>query len=175
MSSLLIMAVITLAAAFTQGASGFGFGMVSMSLLPLVLEPRSAVPFVAVFGMVTNLGLIWELKAWRSWRDALPLLGGGVLGIPLGVAFLRGAPPALFYLCLGVVILVWVVVRRSPKPDSGPARAWGSARDWSGGPWEEPSIAVGRRPSHGSGAGPGHRIARRQLFRCSSWRSPSSN
>ena len=117
--------LIVLAASFTLGTAGFGFGMVCMSLLPLVLTPQEAVPLVAVFGLLTNLGLLIEVRAWRTWRDTVPLCAGGVVGIPLGVAFLQGVDPAGFYLSLGIVILGWVLAKPVSETTESPGRLGG--------------------------------------------------
>lgn len=103
--SFAIVAAIALSGAVVQGMAGFGFGMVCMALLPLVLPVDQAVPMVGAWGWTVNLLILLRLRVHLNLRGALPMIGGALLGIPLGLAFLRGANPQLVKGVLGVVIL----------------------------------------------------------------------
>ena len=50
MSDVLLASGIFALAGLVQSLAGFGFGMVSMAILPIILPVRSAVPVVALLG-----------------------------------------------------------------------------------------------------------------------------
>ncbi|NOY28036.1 MAG: TSUP family transporter [Oligoflexia bacterium] len=99
------LAAVALGGAVVQGISGFGFGMVCMALLPLFVPVDQAVPMVGAWGWSLNLFLLWRLRGHLEIRKVLPLIGGAVVGIPLGLVFLRGADPRLVRAVLGLVLL----------------------------------------------------------------------
>lgn len=102
-----IIAAIVFVAAFTQGAVGFGFGLVSMGLLPLAVSELVAIPFVAVYSLLVSLIIVWELRLYLSWRRIRPLLIGVVLGVPLGLLFLGEADPRYIRFALGAFLVVY--------------------------------------------------------------------
>lgn len=103
----ILAALIAFLGAFTQGMTGFGFGLVSMALLPLLLPMAEAVPLVAVWSFVINLGLLYRLRAHVDLKRVAPLLLGAIVGVPLGVFYLDGADDRLVRLSLGAVMVAW--------------------------------------------------------------------
>ncbi|MCF7761962.1 MAG: sulfite exporter TauE/SafE family protein [Cephaloticoccus sp.] len=96
-----IILLILGASALTQGLLGFGFGIVAMTLLPLTLGLKDAVTFLALLNAVIMvLSLYWQKRAFR-WRDARFLIGGALLGIPLGAMLVGLLSEQILYLLLG--------------------------------------------------------------------------
>ncbi len=83
--SAMLLAVAALAlSGFVQSVTGFGFGLVSMSLLPLLLNLKDAYTVVAILNLVVcAMTLIGNLKHYR-WRLGLGLIIGSCLAIPVG-------------------------------------------------------------------------------------------
>jgi uncharacterized membrane protein YfcA len=100
------IAALTLAG-FVQGALGFGFGMVAMALLPLVLSVKEASPLVVIFTL--PIVIIAFCVYWRhfQWRDGWLLVLGTCIGVPLGVQLLAVASGAVLLRLLGGVLLVF--------------------------------------------------------------------
>ena len=94
-------------AGFVQGLSGFAFSLVAMSVWAWVLNPQIAAP-LAVFG-----ALIGQLASFASFRRGfdgsviLPLILGGVFGVPIGVFLLRNADPRMFKLAVGALLTLY--------------------------------------------------------------------
>jgi hypothetical protein len=93
-------------AAFVQGATGFGFGLVAMALLANLLDVKAAVVVLALASFSLCTMLFLRLRSHVAWRDAVPMAVSVVVGVPLGVAFLVHADPRLLRLVLGVVLIV---------------------------------------------------------------------
>jgi len=131
-----LLAVILLVAAFTQGATGFGFGLVIMAVLPHVLGIRQAVPVVAVFGLFVCETVLWGWRHSLRLGEVGPILLGEVVGTPVGVFFLTSVEPRLVTATLGLVLVAWggghlalelLSARRRTerRPRRLPHRAWG--------------------------------------------------
>jgi uncharacterized membrane protein YfcA len=100
----LVVAAGAAAGGFAQGLTGFAFSLVALSFWAWALPPKTAAP-LAVFGAL--LGQIASLASFRGgfeWGRILPLVVGGVLGVPLGVFFLHNADPQRFCLLVGVLL-----------------------------------------------------------------------
>lgn len=130
----LVVALGAAVAGFVQGLSGFAFGMVAMSFWVWTLEPRLAAP-LSVFGALTGQ-LIAAAAARRTldWRLLLPFIGGGLVGVPLGVALLPHLDMQGFRVALGTLLVVWcptmLLASRLPRVTAG-------------GRWADGAIGVG--------------------------------
>ena len=100
--------LIVLLASFVQGLSGFGFALVSIPLLSILIDIKEAVPLAALCGLVINIFLIIELKNHIKFFELKYLLIGSAVGIPIGTYFLSEADPELIGVLLGIIILLFV-------------------------------------------------------------------
>jgi uncharacterized membrane protein YfcA len=63
----ILLFVVVFTAAFVQGVVGFGFGLVSMALLPLFVSEHFAVPFIAPYTFFTASLIAWQLRREVRW------------------------------------------------------------------------------------------------------------
>ena len=108
--TLLIVLLGAAAAGFAQGVSGFAFSLVALSIWAWAVEPQLAAP-MSVFGALVGqlVALPW---VWRGFdlRKLLPLVIGGLAGVPLGAFLLQWLDPTLFRFALGLFLLVYCPV-----------------------------------------------------------------
>jgi uncharacterized membrane protein YfcA len=104
----ILIGLIVLLASFTQGFSGFGFQLVALSLLSLLIDLKHAIPLCALFGLAINIYLIISLREHIKFFELKRLIIGSIIGIPIGVYFLSEANPELIKLLLGIVLLIFV-------------------------------------------------------------------
>jgi uncharacterized membrane protein YfcA len=102
------IAATTLAASFISGLSGFGFGLVAMAVLPLLIGIKLANAFVSFCGLAIFASLTIPLRKHIAWKALLPLLAGTALGVPIGVYVLVNLPEHLLLKILAVFILSYV-------------------------------------------------------------------
>ncbi|MBR0671354.1 sulfite exporter TauE/SafE family protein [Neoroseomonas soli] len=100
-----VCAAMVFAVAVLRGFTGFGFALVAVPLLSLVLAPIVAVPLVLLLEVVASAQLL--PKVWRQaqWRIVLMLTGGAVLGTPLGLYGLSLLPTEVMRLAIAAVVL----------------------------------------------------------------------
>jgi uncharacterized membrane protein YfcA len=92
---------------FTRSALGFGDALIAMPLLALVLGMQIATPLVA-FGAST-IALAILLGEWRSVdiKAAWRLILSSLVGIPIGLFFLKTAPESVINGGLGVLLIAF--------------------------------------------------------------------
>ncbi len=104
LDTILILAII-LFSTLIRAAFGFGNALLAMPLLILVAGSQVAAPLVALTGTVVSV-MILALD-WRSIQFAggTRLALASILGIPVGLLFLKGSHEALISSVLAFVIL----------------------------------------------------------------------
>lgn len=101
-----LFAFIFLLAGLKQGLTGFGLGIVAMAVLPMIVSVPEAMATVTLIGTISILGNLGSF--WKSvvWREALPLIIGMGLGVPIGIFLLRAISPEIITRILGAVLLI---------------------------------------------------------------------
>ena len=111
-------------AAFTQGVTGFGFGMVAMALLPLFSDVRQVSIIIGIFSLVTTSSVLLSVRRHFAWRDFLFPTLGMFAGIPLGVYALVLLDGSVIRRLVGVAILIACVQLLLPGGRTGRHISW---------------------------------------------------
>src|SRR5277367_6706425 len=110
-------------AAIVRGYSGFGFAMMAITSLSLLLPPVEIVPSIFLLEVAASVHLLPHV--WRDihWRALLWLFLGACLGTPFGVYALAHAPAAPLTLAIAVFVFAAATMlargysmRRMPGP-----------------------------------------------------------
>lgn len=106
-----VVAVILFVGAFLQGVTGFGFGMVTMALMPCVMGARTSSIVVVFLASMNAVYLSWRLRRWVDWGILAPLFAGAAVGVPLGVHALRVLPEFALKRLIGLTLLLYCAYR----------------------------------------------------------------
>jgi len=96
------------AGSFIFGASGFGFGLVTVPLLGIVLPLKQAIALQLPYAFLVAVAMAWHFRAHLDWRGMRTLLIPAVLALPLGVAALQFVPerPMKYFLAAFIIAAV---------------------------------------------------------------------
>src|SRR5947207_2095394 len=94
-----------LTAGFVQGLSGFGFGLVSMSLMPLVINVKEAAAISTIFSLLATITTFVRHYREYDWRKGFPFLMSVCIGVPIGVFFLEKTSEPVLRKVLGAMML----------------------------------------------------------------------
>ncbi len=81
-----------------------------MPLLATTIGPRSAVVGASLVSILLTVTMTARERACVRWRTALLLLGASLLGMPVGLLVLRGAPERALTALIAVVALACTVL-----------------------------------------------------------------
>jgi uncharacterized membrane protein YfcA len=112
-------------AAVVRGYSGFGFSLLAVTSLSLLLPPTAIVPSIFIMEVAASLHLLPSV--WRDihWRALLWLAVGCLVGTPFGVYALAHVPAAPMTLALAVFVLgIWLGNRGFISADPADFRRW---------------------------------------------------
>src|SRR5437867_3162069 len=84
-----VFAIVVVAAA-VQGVTGFGFALVAMPLLQLVIDPHAAVVGCGLAALPLMVGVAVRERRHVRWTAITPLLVAAAVGLPFGLLLLRG-------------------------------------------------------------------------------------
>lgn len=96
---------IVLFAAALRRMTGFGFAMVTVSLLSLMIGPKDSVLVALVLQLVLGIRNIGLIARETRWRLVPWLLGAGIAAVPIGLAILHASDDRTLRLIVGVAVL----------------------------------------------------------------------
>lgn len=108
MHDLLFFATILLAV-LAQSVAGFGSALVAMSILTPLLGIQIAVPLVALFTLVLEIVLLFYYREAFNIHAIWRVILGSIIGIPLGVLFLKQVDERITLPLLGLIIAGYAV------------------------------------------------------------------
>lgn len=114
-----------LAAGFVTGLAGFGVGLTSLGFWLHVMEPVVAGPLVAICSVAGQVRSIVHVRKDISLLRVLPLVVGGVIGLPAGVYLLNHVEGQDLKVGLGAFLIAYSIFGLAVK--LGPVFAKASA------------------------------------------------
>ena len=111
--SLVLAALIVLAASLVKGTTGFGFALVASPLLLHLWEPLVMVPILIPTGIVADILIVTQNRHRLEWGRVAPMAAAGVLGIPLGTVILLVVPSTALKIGVALVVLVSATILMS--------------------------------------------------------------
>ena len=100
----LIILIIFLASA-VFATFGFGDALLAMPFLTILLGVQKAAPLLALCGFTLAISLIGTSYKHIDWREALKLIFGSMLGVPIGVYILKHGDDRIIRIAVGIVIV----------------------------------------------------------------------
>lgn len=123
------LAAVCFAAATVQAATGFGFAILAVPFLLLIMGSLAAIQVTAVTNFALSLMLIPGLIADVPRRTVAHLAIGSAIGFPLGLAAFLAADLAAAKIAAGATITtfaLWLTVREWRGAANGPAAGGGT-------------------------------------------------
>jgi uncharacterized membrane protein YfcA len=106
-------------AGFVQGLTGFGFGLVSMSLMPLFIGVKEAAVISTAFSLLATVTTFARHYREYNWRLGAVFIVSVCVGVPVGVFFLEKSSEPVLVRVLGGLMLAYAVreflIRTTPK------------------------------------------------------------
>ena len=104
--ALIVSIVAVFLAGIIRGYSGFGFAMVAVTSMSLVLPPAQVVPAVLILEVLASIRLLPQVRKDIDWYSLRWLLLGSLVGIPFGVYLLATIPPAPMRISISLLVLI---------------------------------------------------------------------
>ena len=110
LSSLIVAVIAVLIAGFIRGYSGFGFAMVAVTSMSLVIPPARVVPIVLILEVMASISLVPQVWKDIDWYSLRWLLAGSLFATPFGVYLLANIPPEPMRIIISLLVLVAAIL-----------------------------------------------------------------
>jgi uncharacterized protein len=99
-----------LAGGFVLGLTGFGNGFTAYAFWLYALPPQTSAPLVAIGSVLSHLVMFRGFRHAMSKERILPIVAGGLVGVPIGVWLLTFIPANAFRLFGGLFIAAFSAI-----------------------------------------------------------------
>ncbi len=106
--ALVMVALIALLAGFVHSGIGFGFGIVAIALMPLVIDARQTHLLVSLVAVPVQLGTVWAYRKGVVWKPLLFALTGAAIGLPVGLWLFKSINLDWLTRITGIAILIMI-------------------------------------------------------------------
>lgn len=120
-----LIVVIVFFAAFVQCLSGFGFAVLIMPIITLVLGLQTAAPMVALTALTVYTINLARYRRAINVGEVLRLGAASVIGVPVGIWVLSNANEDLIKRILGLLLLAYAIYALAR-----PTTSWVLSRRW---------------------------------------------
>ncbi len=108
--SLIITSISVFVAGIIRGYSGFGFAMVAVTSISLVLPPVQVVPLVLILEVLASMRLVPQVWKDIDWHSLRWLLAGSLFATPFGVYLLANIPEEPMRISISLLVLVAAIL-----------------------------------------------------------------
>ena len=107
MSGGILILLLALCASFVQRTIGFGFGILIMTMLPLLMPSYGeATTLSGLLAMFTSMVVTVQMRRFITWKRLLPVLGVFMIVSSVAIFLLPGINDKAIMLVLGVVLIL---------------------------------------------------------------------
>jgi uncharacterized protein len=89
---------------FVSGVSGFAFSALAGAIILHFYPPTFAIPLMMACALIAQLYSLFKLRRSLEWLKSVPLIVGGMVGMPLGLYVLRSVDAHSFRIGFGVFL-----------------------------------------------------------------------
>ena len=108
--SLIVAVIAVFAAGVIRGYSGFGFAMVAVTSMSLVIPPARVVPLVLILEVMASISLVPQVWKDIDWYSLRWLLAGSLFATPFGVYLLANIPAEPMRMSISLLVLVAAIL-----------------------------------------------------------------
>ena len=103
----ILVALLVFAAVFVQTLSGFGFALIVMPIITLLLGLGKAAPLVALLGLTAYSINLVRYRRSVNLKELLRLGGACALGVPIGIWALIHVDESIIKPVMGLVLILY--------------------------------------------------------------------
>ncbi|MBF0289108.1 MAG: sulfite exporter TauE/SafE family protein [SAR324 cluster bacterium] len=117
---IVIGSIVVFVGSLVQGSVGFGFALIIVPTLLLILPQEHVTPVVVLLSLALNGVALYECHRILQKKTVFLLSISGILGVPFGVYLLQEVNAQAFKLIVGVLIVILACLlktgwKRSPR------------------------------------------------------------
>ena len=106
---IVIIICIVFVSTLTRSTFGFGDALIAMPLLALFIDIKIATPLIALIAFFIAFSIL--IRNWKKveFKSAWRLIVASLVGIPIGLWYLKDVNENIIKLILGIIILIFAI------------------------------------------------------------------
>ncbi|SET76000.1 hypothetical protein SAMN05660297_03412 [Natronincola peptidivorans] len=110
LTQLIIGTVVILLASTIQGITSFGFSLIALPLLGMILPLKVVVPVLIIFSLVLNSIILYHIKEYVDFKRISILVAAGIVATPFGTYLLKVLDESFLNLLVGIIITFAAII-----------------------------------------------------------------
>jgi uncharacterized membrane protein YfcA len=106
---IIFAAVVILLSSVIKGITGFGFALLAIPLLSIILPLSLLVPSMVLFNLITSIIVLFNLKEKIKGYYIVPMIIASLAGIPLGIYLLTYLNPSALKIVTSLAIIMFSI------------------------------------------------------------------
>lgn len=103
----IIVLIIIFFSSLYRSTFGFGDALIAMPLLALLIDIKIASPIVAFMGFAVSVFILLGNKQTQNFRKIWQLVLFSIIGIPIGLLFLKGINENVVKIVLSIILIIY--------------------------------------------------------------------
>jgi len=95
---------------FIQGTTSFGFSLIALPLLGIMLPLKLVVPLLVIFSLFMNSIILYKLRKHVHLKSILILIFSSIIATPMGAQLLMTVDEHVLKFFVGVIVVVSAVI-----------------------------------------------------------------
>lgn len=113
-AAVIVMLAASTVASFITIAFGIGGGVLLLAVMAILVPPLALIPVHGVVQFGSNVGRVFFMFRFISWRNTWAFMGGSLMGVVAGGAITPNLSPAVVQMGVGLFVL-WSVFMKPPR------------------------------------------------------------
>ena len=89
-----------------QGITSFGFSLVAVPLLGMLLPLKVVVPMLVLYSLVLNIIILYHIRSHANLKQIIILVIAGIIGTPFGAHILKVVDENILKVVIGVIVTI---------------------------------------------------------------------
>jgi len=98
--------IVIVLSALIQGATSFGFSLIAVPLLALILPLSDITPMLVLFSLLLNIILFSKIKGDVNKKQITILIIFGLIAVPLGIHGLKSLDESYIKIAVGIIVII---------------------------------------------------------------------
>ena len=95
---------------FIQGTTSFGFSLIALPLLGIMLSLKLVVPLLVIFSLFMNSIILYNLRSHVDLKRILILIGSSIIATPIGAYLLISIDENVLKLFVGIIVVLSAII-----------------------------------------------------------------
>jgi len=95
---------------FIQGTTSFGFSLIALPLLGIMLSLKLVVPLLVIFSLFMNSIILFKLRDYIDLKRILVLIFSSIITTPIGAYLLISIDENILKLIVGIIVVLSAII-----------------------------------------------------------------